>query len=75
MKRNSISYPVYSFTDVKSALEAVNGIRAAGIMAPRHFVLFATAVKTAEVRFPFISGVAQRGDSAAPKWLPPAIAR
>jgi len=37
-------------------------------MAPRHFAFSATAVEmAADVRFPFISGVAQRGDSAAPK--------
>jgi len=48
-------------------LEAVNGIRAVGIMAPRHFAFPVTMVETAEVRFPFISGAAQRGDSATPK--------
>jgi len=37
-------------------------------MAPRHFAFSATVAETAaEVRFPFISGAAQRGDSAAPK--------
>lgn len=70
VKRNSILHPVYSFTDIKSALEAVNRIRrwATGIMAPRHFAFSATVIETvAEVRFPFISGAAQRSDSAAPK--------
>jgi len=37
-------------------------------MARRRFAFSATVVETAaEVRFPFISGTAQRGDSAAPK--------
>lgn len=47
VKCNSILYSVYSFTGIiKSALEAASGIRAAGIMAPRHFAFSVTMVET-----------------------------